>query len=82
MEKVKIFGEEFQMRAQVEELDSFSGHADHSELLDYFGAMTGDRKKVWLVHGEEERSEIMRDALREVHRGEINVGTLGETVEF
>jgi metallo-beta-lactamase family protein len=81
-DKVKIFGEEFKVRAHVEELDSFSGHADHSELLDYFGAMTGERKKVWLVHGEQERSEVMRDALKEVHAGEVSVGTLGETVEF
>ncbi|NIP93214.1 MAG: MBL fold metallo-hydrolase [Akkermansiaceae bacterium] len=81
-DEVRIFGEEFKVHAQVETLDSFSGHADHSELLDYFGAMTGERKKVWLVHGEQERSESMRDALREVHAGEVTVGKLGETVEF
>ena len=42
------------MKAAVEELDSFSGHADHSELLDYFGVMTGSRRKIWLVHGEQD----------------------------
>lgn len=81
-EKVKIFGEEFELKAQVEELDSFSGHADHSELLDYFKAMTGSREKVWLVHGEQERSELFSEALREVHDGEVEVGVLGKTVSF
>lgn len=80
--EVRIFGEEFKVRASVETLDSFSGHADHSELLDYFNGMTGPRKKVWLVHGEQHRSEIMRDALAEVHNGEVSVGVLGQTVSF
>jgi len=81
-EEVRIFGETFKVKAAVEELDSFSGHADHSELLDYFGAMTGSRGKVWLVHGEQERSETFRTALQEVHDGDVSVGVLGETVEF
>ena len=81
-EEVRIFGETFKVKAAVEELDSFSGHADHSELLDYFGAMTGPRGKVWLVHGEQERSETFRTALQEVHDGDVSVGVLGETVEF
>ncbi len=81
-DEVRIFGEEFKVHAQVETLDSFSGHADHSELLGYFGTMTGERSKTWLVHGEQKRSEIMRDALKKVHKGEISVGKLGETVEF
>jgi metallo-beta-lactamase family protein len=63
-------------------LDSFSGHADHSELLHYFRGMSGSRKKVWLVHGEQERSEVLRDALKDVHKGEVTVGKLGTTVEF
>ena len=81
-EEVRIFGEEFKLHAKVETLDSFSGHADHSELMDYFRAMTGKREKVWLVHGEQERSEIIRDALKKFHDGEVAVGRLGEVVEF
>lgn len=80
--KVRIFGEEFEVKAAVEELDSFSGHADHSELLDYFRGMTGEKKKVWLVHGEPERAEALGAALREIHSGEVAAGVLGETVEF
>ncbi|HYF34624.1 MAG TPA: MBL fold metallo-hydrolase, partial [Prosthecobacter sp.] len=31
--KVNILGDEFEVRARIEILDSFSGHADHDELL-------------------------------------------------
>ncbi|MGE9268233.1 MAG: MBL fold metallo-hydrolase RNA specificity domain-containing protein, partial [Verrucomicrobiales bacterium] len=81
-ERVKIFGKEYELKAQVEELDSFSGHADHSELLDYFKAMTGPRQKVWLVHGEEARSEALAKALRAEHEGDIEIARLGDTVKF
>jgi metallo-beta-lactamase family protein len=79
---VKIFGKEYKLKANVEIMDSFSGHADHSELLDYFNNIQGAKKKVWLVHGEPSRSEALCDALREIHDGEVDVAVLGTEVEF
>ncbi len=81
-EKVKIFGKEYPLRANVEIMDSFSGHADHSELMEYFHAIKGSKKKVWLVHGETSRSEALCDALRTVHDGDVDVAELGTEVEF
>ena len=82
-EEVKIFGEEYQVRAEIDGLDSFSGHADHSELIDYFDAMGGKKEKVWLVHGEQKRSDALCEALRKLdHGGTIDVAELGQTVEF
>jgi metallo-beta-lactamase family protein len=81
-EEVNIFGERHAVRAAIESVDSFSGHADHSELMDWFHAMSGPRSKVWLVHGEESRSMALCDALRNEHDGEVEVAELGRTVEF
>lgn len=81
-EKVKIFGKEYKLRANVEIMDSFSGHADHSELLDYFNKIEGSKQKVWLVHGETSRSEALCEALGEIHDGEVSVAKLGSEVEF
>jgi len=61
--EVNIFGEPHRVRAKIEMLDSFSGHADHSELLEWFGRITGAKKQVWLVHGEPERSAALREAM-------------------
>ncbi|MBK1835439.1 MBL fold metallo-hydrolase RNA specificity domain-containing protein [Roseibacillus ishigakijimensis] len=79
-DKVPIFGEEYTVKAQIDMVDSFSGHADHSELLDYFQAISGPKKKVWLVHGEPSRCEALQAALREIHDGDVIVGELGKTV--
>lgn len=81
-ETVKIFGKEYKLRAKVEIMDSFSGHADHSELMEYFAEIEGPKKKVWLVHGEEDRSQALCKALQAVHDGEVSVATLDAEVEF
>ena len=81
-DKVRIFGEEYNVRANIEIMDSFSGHADHSELIDYFHRIKGSKKKVWLVHGETGRSEALCEALKDEHKGEVTVAELGKTVEF
>ena len=80
--EVNIFGDKHELRAQVEIMDSFSGHADHSELMDYFGAITGPKKKVWLVHGEPTRSAALAEAIGEKHDGEVEVAELGSEVSF
>ena len=64
-------------------MDSFSGHADQSELHDYFDAMTGPREKVWLVHGEPRQSAALCEALREKGTaGSVEVAELNQEVEF
>ncbi|MCF7734595.1 MAG: MBL fold metallo-hydrolase [Akkermansiaceae bacterium] len=80
--EVPILGGRYKVRAHIEAVDSFSGHADHSELLDYFDRTTGPKGKVWLVHGETERSEILREAIAERHQGEVSLGILGTEVSF
>jgi metallo-beta-lactamase family protein len=80
--EVNIFGEEHRVRARIETIDSFSGHADHSELLGYFSRLSGEKKNVFLVHGEPERSAALQTALRQGHRtGQVSVATHGQSVE-
>jgi len=80
--EVPILGSQHKVRAHIEIVDSFSGHADHSELLDYFDRTTGPKTKVWLVHGEKDRSEILRQALMQRHGGEVTVAETGVEVSF
>lgn len=80
--KVNILGESFKLRANVEILDSFSGHADQSELLEYFDKTTGKKENVFLVHGEPEQSAGLKKQLSERHKGRIEVAEWKSTVEF
>ena len=60
---VNIFGEPHEVRAQVATLDSFSGHADRTELRRYVAGLTGDLKQIFVIHGEETQSLAFADTL-------------------
>jgi len=80
---VNILGDEFEVNADVETLDSFSGHADHDELLGWFDRVQGPKKRVFLVHGEPERSTALKAALDAKHvEGSVEVAVLNQVVEL
>ncbi len=64
-EVVRIFGEEHKVRARVEVLNGFSGHADRNELLEWAGAINKRPRRTFLVHGEEASAFALRDALQD-----------------
>ena len=80
--EVPILGGRYQVRAKIEIIDSFSGHADHSELIAWFERMSGPKRRVWLVHGEPDSALALREGLMAVHSGSIEVAELGTEVEF
>lgn len=80
--EVPILGDRFAVKADIQILDSFSGHADRSELLHYFDAMGGRKERVFLVHGEKEQSHALCETLRERHKGQISVPAWKSTVEI
>jgi metallo-beta-lactamase family protein len=64
-ESVKIFGEEYPVRAKVEVLTGFSGHADRDGLLAWAGAMEKKPAHTFVVHGEEESATAFAESLRQ-----------------
>lgn len=80
--EVPILGDRFTVRADIQILDSFSGHADRSELLHYFDTMGGKKERVFLVHGEKEQSHALCETLRGRHDGQITVPAWKSTVEI
>lgn len=80
---VRIFGDEYPLRAQVVVMNSFSAHADEPGLLDFLGKLDRERlQRVFLVHGEPSRQERFKAALaREGYRG-LHIPEHGETVRL
>jgi len=60
---LRIFGEDVPVRARVERLDGFSGHADYRQINQWLGALTQAPKKVFLVHGEPPSLEAQRQRI-------------------
>jgi metallo-beta-lactamase family protein len=78
--RVKILGVERDLRARVEVLSSFSAHADKNDLVAYASAC-GVPRCLFLVHGEPDQQEPLREALRA--RGlRVEVPTRGQAFEL
>src|SRR3989338_3744205 len=65
--RVKIFGESFELKAEVEVINAFSAHADKNELIDYAQNTKGRLKKIFIVHGDMDQSEAL--ALNLINNG-------------
>ena len=63
-EKVRIFGEEVHVAAEVKELPGVSGHADRSGLLRWAASFKERPRKVFVTHGEDEVTKIFAETLR------------------
>jgi metallo-beta-lactamase family protein len=50
--RVRIFGEEFEVKAEVATIGGLSAHAGQDFLMEYALRLKGTVKKVFLVHGE------------------------------
>ena len=62
---VKLFGEEIQVNAKIEQMDGISGHADQSMLLKWLSAMTYKPKKVFVNHGDDTVTDTFAALIRE-----------------
>ena len=61
---VNIFGEPYHVKAQVASIDSFSGHADRTELRNYLQKISGNLRQIFVIHGEESQSLALAETLR------------------
>ena len=78
---VKIFGEEFAVNARVEYIEGYSGHADQEGLMDFIYSFIKKPKTIFLVHGEEDSQEILKDKIEEETNIPVIIPDFGETYD-
>ena len=80
--KVKIFGEEIAVNARVEYIEGYSGHADQTWLLNFVYSFTNPPKHIFLVHGEEEGQEILKQKIEETSECKVSIPNFGDSFEL
>ena len=75
---VRIYGEEYEVRARMEEIDGYSAHADESELLDFIAAIPKKPERVFVVHGEPDATKAMAAGLSRLGIGNVTIPARGE----
>ncbi len=74
-----ILDEMVDVRAEIHHLDGFSSHADQDELLWWLKGLKNKPKKVFIVHGEKEESELFAEQVEKQLDFEAHIPVIGET---
>ena len=80
--RVKIFGEEYNVRAEIVVIDAFSAHADRDGLIGYVRGAQKNVRGVFLVHGEESQGYALAEGLKEAGIDKVKVPHPGESVDL
>ncbi len=76
---VKIFGDEFEVKAEVITMNSFSAHADADELLAYADQFDKSRmQRIFIVHGDEDQQKIFYGRLKSIGFKYISIPEKGD----
>lgn len=82
--RIRIFGVERALRAEVVVMNGFSAHADQAELLDFAAAVRerGPLRDVVLVHGEPAAQDTLKRELIERGFPRVHVPSRGDLLRF
>ena len=75
---VKLFGEEFAVKAEIYTIGGFSAHAGQNELLDWYHAV-GHHQQTFLVHGELKSMQTFASMLK---NSEVIMPEMGSEYEL
>ncbi|MEG8946976.1 MBL fold metallo-hydrolase [Rosettibacter firmus] len=80
---IKIFGDEYNLNAEVIVMDSYSAHADAKELVEYCSQLDRSRmQNIFLVHGEYDQQLSLKSNLEEIGFMSISIPERGESVKL
>ena len=79
---VRLFGEEYPVRAKVFTIGGLSAHADRSALLAWLAHFRRPPAQSWVVHGEPLAAHSLRDAIRAKPGWRADVPSFGQCIEL
>lgn len=80
--RVRIFGEEYEVKADVATIGGLSAHAGQNLLKEYALRVKGRVKKVFLVHGEAGPAAVLSEKLVEAGMDRPTYPVWGESAEI
>lgn len=79
--EISIFGDKYQVRADIEKIEAFSGHADYMEMLEYIKCQDKKQvKRIFLVHGEIGPQSFFKEKLEEAGYNDVYIPRKGEEI--
>ncbi len=80
--EIKLFREMKQVRANIEIMDSFSAHADRTEMRDHISNQKDSTKQIFLVHGDPDTQIKYKKYLKKGGFKNILIPKQGDVVQL
>ncbi len=77
--QVRIFGQKYNLKAQVVVLNGFSAHADRDELRGLLSPLAKDCRRAFLVHGEVDQMTALQETMKNEGFGDVVMPAMGQT---
>ena len=81
VDKIRLWGEYYPVRANVHTIGGLSAHADQAGLVEWYGNFD-DRPPVYLVHGEQRSQEPLAKRLRTEFNAPVEIARHGMKVNI
>jgi metallo-beta-lactamase family protein len=79
---VKMHGQYVHVRARIETLENLSGHADYGEILGWLRKFPNPPGKTFLVHGEPQAAESLRQKVAQELQWDVSVASYLQKVQL
>lgn len=79
--QIKLYGKYFTVRANIENIEGLSGHADQNGLIDWMGKITKQPEKIFIVHAEKEGAEGLQQKIKETYHWDAEIPVLNAQFE-
>lgn len=79
---IRLLGADLAVKARIHTLGGFSAHAGQSQLLAWLGSFDNPPSRIYLVHGEQEKSEALAAKIREQTGRTAIIPAVGQTIEL
>jgi metallo-beta-lactamase family protein len=80
--QARIFGDSYDVRAEIQSLDGYSAHADRNELRAWVKMLGGPVRRAFVVHGEAGPASAMAGILKEEGVGEVVIPQMGQSFDL
>ena len=81
-DRLRLFGQDIRIGAEVVALQSFSGHADGDELMAWIGGAARPPRMTYVTHGEPDASDALRARIKRELGWPVRVPEQGERISL
>jgi metallo-beta-lactamase family protein len=82
LKKIRIYGDEIDVFANIVHMEELSAHADRDELISWLKKMPKKPKKVFVVHGEPDAAASLQQIIRDEMHWPVDIPQHGQEKDF